>query len=830
MSWKADGNGGWTWVEDGSGDPSNPPQTVTRPLGGTGLGTGLRDQVTSGTPTPPKSVQEQNLDATNALTPEQLAAYQQGGTQSSADADAASKKAAADKLKVNLGVGEPTSTGYQDYTAQQLANIAAGRSPDDNGTGTTAGTPPAGGAGAHTLTDISGNKRTADWEIRDGKYVNVTTGETAATFADLPVGALIYNNQDGTFGSKPDASWRTWKPESSLATTNIIGVPVVAAAAQNSSALVDRISTQTDRDIAGLAAAGGAAKGVIADAATLAGNTGNRIYNDTGASASDAISRGDSAAADAQAKYNALVASGMSVKDALDAIANNAAAGAAANANIAGGELNQTGTQLDKSSDLVKQLQDIANGPAGPSAAEAQLKNAQDRTLAQSIALARSGRGAGGSAQALRSAIFTNAAQEQQGNNDLAALRAQEAATARGQNITALTGAAGASTQTASVTADLAKTFAGLGLDYNKLRSDAAAQGADALAKFDATAANVYATGQGTQVEQGKTAVAYTGQGADALTKLTNTSVEAQKAAALLGTQTATQIALLSQAQLSELQNIVQTHNAEELQAWAASQNIALQIDVNNSQQTAAILGAVGTLVAGAALLSDVRAKTDVKDDTSFKDYLASLHPDYQSSEDAATGAGADQWLKENGLSPVGHVAGDTGDNSAGGLSVKDKLALLQMAGTLGSQLGRGIASDERGKKALRSEHVDELLQGLRDILEEKAPEPDSTFEDFLASRRGNVDVRAARGYSYRYKDPRAPGAAPGRHYGPMAQDMLRTSAADAVGKGPGGKLFVDPGRTAMETIAGLSEQQRRLDTIEDVLQTLMAIVGKEKD
>src|SRR5678816_4960465 len=32
--------------------------------------------------------------------------------------------------------------------------------------------------------------------------------------------------------------------------------------------------------------------------------------------------------------------------------------------------------------------------------------------------------------------------------------------------------------------------------------------------------------------------------------------------------------------------------------------------------------------------------------------------------------------------------------------------------------------------------------------------------------------VRAAPGYSYEYKNPNMPGAAPGTHFGPMAQDL----------------------------------------------------------
>lgn len=104
-------------------------------------------------------------------------------------------------------------------------------------------------------------------------------------------------------------------------------------------------------------------------------------------------------------------------------------------------------------------LQRIANGgDIGPSAAEALLRKNNDETLAQNIAIARSGRGAGSTASNLRSAIFTNAAQGQKLGNDVAALRAEEAATARGQNITAATSAAGTATTQSAQALDALKT------------------------------------------------------------------------------------------------------------------------------------------------------------------------------------------------------------------------------------------------------------------------------------------------------------------------------------------------------------------------------------
>lgn len=62
----------------------------------------------------------------------------------------------------------------------------------------------------------------------------------------------------------------------------------------------------------------------------------------------------------------------------------------------------------------------------GPSQAEAQLQAGQDAAMKQQLALARSGRGIGGEAQAMRGAAWNNAAIQAQTNQQAAQLRAQE--------------------------------------------------------------------------------------------------------------------------------------------------------------------------------------------------------------------------------------------------------------------------------------------------------------------------------------------------------------------------------------------------------------------
>jgi len=77
------------------------------------------------------------------------------------------------------------------------------------------------------------------------------------------------------------------------------------------------------------------------------------------------------------------------------------------------------------------------------------------------------------------------------------------------------------------------------------------------------------------------------------------------------------------------------------------------------------------------------------------------------------------------------------------------------------------------------------------------------------------ADLRSVPNYSYRYRDPATPGAAPGRQVGPMAQDLeANPTTAHLVHDTPNGKM-VDTGRAAMLALPAIGEQQRRIDALE---------------
>ncbi len=110
--------------------------------------------------------------------------------------------------------------------------------------------------------------------------------------------------------------------------------------------------------------------------------------------------------------------------------------------------------------------------PAGPSAAEAQLRLGTDQANAAATSLARSGRGPGGNASAAREAMFTNVATNQRMGNELAKLRAEEEAARRGQDLQAMTGEAAALAGARGQDIQTGETAGGLGLEGARLQSD----------------------------------------------------------------------------------------------------------------------------------------------------------------------------------------------------------------------------------------------------------------------------------------------------------------------------------------------------------------------
>jgi len=181
----------------------------------------------------------------------------------------------------------------------------------------------------------------------------------------------------------------------------------------------------------------------------------------------------------------------------------------------------------------------------------------------------------------------------------------------------------------------------------------------------------------------------------------------------------------------------------------------------------------------------------------------------------------------------VGAVEG-AGQIALSGEDLRQK-ALTQ--GTTFDFLGNQAATDIYSEQAaLESEALNRILQeraikaGLESsLIQARAQKEGALFGAAGALGAGLLmsDVRAktnikpekaldvfekAPAYSYHYKDPNAPGMAPGRHFGPMAQDLERTPlGASAVKTDPNGMKMVDTGRLTMINSAALSNMAREL-------------------
>lgn len=123
--------------------------------------------------------------------------------------------------------------------------------------------------------------------------------------------------------------------------------------------------------------------------------------------------------------------------------------------------------------------------------------------------------------------------------------------------------------------------------------------------------------------------------------------------------------------------------------------------------------------------------------------------------------------------------------------------------------------------RAAVEKRVAELMTKQQQALAEVPP--DKIGSDERAKNSGGkmsaMDVfRKTPGYSYEYKHGMmgAPGTAPGKHFGPMAQDLEKTPAGKSVVKpGPDGMKRVDTSRLALLQSAALHDIVKRLDKME---------------
>ena len=599
------------------------------------------------------------------------------------------------------------------------------------------------------------------------------------------------------------------------------------------------------------------------------------------------------------------------------------------------GDEDRTATQQ-----ALAQMRSFLEQPEGPSAAEALLRKQADQTMAQNVALARSGRGAGDNVLAQRQALFANAAAQQQLGNDMAALRATEAATRRGQQLAGYgavqqgqaglrgqdLGAAEAAARSQLGLAGLAKEYTGLGLESVNTLAGLQQQGVGELAQRDLQAAQQGATAQ---LGQAGLAREYAGLGFGTVGELAGLQqqaigglqqgslTQAQQAAQsqlgqnqlaqlyaqmgigatgqfagmqgdILGRRSAQDLAMAPAGQAGQLapnplaqgytgqgigavgqlagyqSNLIGGLQGQDLMAMQALGGLQGQ-QGSLAQQYAALRAGTGTNVGQLTLqgLQNIGGENS--------QLLANLwNQQNQYVGNAIQGLGAAQAQRTEGQQLANNILNQQLNSQLQQQSLNAQLEQQVKLGNLQALSGQQINQAQiSAQQALQSQQVAAANQSamigaagtiiggiggaliggpggalvgasagsqISDIRAKKDIAPQS-FDDYLANGPGGgggqvgqphpvFDFRPAKGYSYDYKNPAAPGAAPGRQFGPMAQDLEKTAAgAFAVGNGPTGQKFIDPARLTMANTAGLSEQQRKLESHDQALMKMASLL-----
>lgn len=162
--------------------------------------------------------------------------------------------------------------------------------------------------------------------------------------------------------------------------------------------------------------------------------------------------------------------------------------------------------------------------------------------------------------------------------------------------------------------------------------------------------------------------------------------------------------------------------------------------------------------------------------------------------------------VSRGSFSPMGFAMGRPGMSSIGN-AAGSAIGGRGMAPTM--MAGLGALSDEESKTRIR-ELEDELSRTYAALSGPSATggvnpsEPDTAALD-AAYRRPTSN-------SYDYKDPTAPGAAPGRQAGPMADELK--GLPGVVAPGPDGLDRVDTGRLTMTNASEIANLRRELDAL----------------
>lgn len=420
----------------------------------------------------------------------------------------------------------------------------------------------------------------------------------------------------------------------------------------------------------------------------------------------------------------------------------------------------------------------------GPSAAEAQLQQGSEQSMANSLALARSGRG--NNTGAVRQAMFQNAATMGQTNQQLAQLRANEYDQAQNRQLGALT---------------------------NEAQIQQGYRGQD----LQALQAQAAALGQARQQDQGQQQLGI-GQGQfDANLALQNRQLNDQTS--LAWAQAQQQAAQRGDNAYFQGQQLGNQSIAQGQQYGLGLQGLGQQASQQGQQYE---------------LAKDQLGNASLAQGQSYQLGMGALANQAtqqgQQYNLGAQGLGNQAWLGAQGLAgqTLGQQLGaDMGYEQLQSQQYLQAQMANQNADTQRDSANTGMVSgllgglmmlsDERSKKEIR-----ELKGKLGEAYAALGGPPGGSFDrdalDEAYARQGG-SITLPSGSSYEYKQPGAAGAAPGRHVGPMAQDLEQNPATrGTVVTGPDGVKRVDTGRLSLVNTAALADTQRDMQEVKAAL------------
>jgi len=498
----------------------------------------------------------------------------------------------------------------------------------------------------------------------------------------------------------------------------------------------------------------------------------------------------------------------------------------------------------------------------GPSAAQAQLQAGLNQSQASNLAMARSGRGFGGSAAAQFGAQAQNAAAGQNAVNQSAALRAQETAAWRARQAQNLGAAAGIQTniggqQTGqeALAAQTALGRAGIGMNQQQLGAQTALQQQQ---QNDAMTQGLYGLGVNAQQAGGQLGLQGLMGGAGIAQQGMGQNIAAQQTGIgqNIGAQQTGQqqnIGALGQAADTQLGGLAQggqlinagamTGLTAQQQALAAQQQqvanqmaygnqmINLRGQDNQATQNYAAIDAeadaasnarmdsyisAAASAAGMLAMSDRDKKKDIEP-ANQEILVPPLAPE-KPFDPYAQGVGISGPNQAQGQASMG-AANAAGAQAQGQNAAADRDAMFAKFGGAMQGFGKDIG---KGGAPQFSMPMDYQLQDVG-VPQAMMPQLSDEREKYSVSDEDAKEaIDKTPGYSFRYKDPEAMGADEGLQFGIMAQDLEKTPAGrSVVKKQPDGTRMVDTPKLALMEAGAMNALAKEV-------AELKAMVGKK--